>query len=812
MRFGSSRRSSGNRQRSYTRLVIRPMYKRRGRRSVRPNACWAGSRNRRSRTASARWCGGITITASGRGMSQQGDTHPIPRSDRFLLWTLTLLLLFTPLAFGTVEVWSIAVAELLMLSMGVVWLAQMIRNGRIQFDQTPFTIPILSFLALMLFQMVPLPLNTIALLSPAAYSVYSAAASALDLQFEWRTISLNPIATCEEFLRVLTYAMLFWVVLTCFRTRERVERVIVTIIGIGFFLAVFAIIQKYSSNGRIYWIRETAQGGEPFGPYVNRNHFAGYMEIALPLTIGYILAQSAVHTHRLGIRRRLLLWTSHQTSKSILLLFAAIFMGAALLLTGSRGGLVSFAGSMVFFVIMAIMKQTAHSRAVRLALACCGLTLVAAIWIGGNSAFLSLERLEKTLQEPSTDERALLWRDTLRMANDYLRLGSGFNTFEEVFPAYKTSTTQMIFQYAHNDYLQLLAEGGIVAFSLIGWFIVAWYRKVIARWLTRHDPFAVYLALAGMTAVFAMLIHSLSDFNLHIPANAVATVTVLSITLNAALVPALGQNAPHHTDSASAGLQHPASPSPRHSSSADDARSEHRSSGDTNGRNAHLYRDRHGEIDPHESGSRAQSAGREDIIDAVIARLAQPEPLPDLSALCPDRRELTAILLDIRRGLRSSHYATLREAAERQHLDVRSLVQKSDTLLVSMHLASRTDYYAILDVDQDASSETIHEKWVEKMRVYHPDNYEDPTGWIAEQSWSLNEAYAVLKDPEKRRAYDTRRKARVKGGLRTAGATDLRAPDHRINTASLPPQPARTMIIVAVAIASLIVALLLWLL
>src|SRR5574337_359875 len=492
MRFGSSRRSSGNRQRSYTRLVIRPMYKRRGRRSVRPNACWAGSRNRRSRTASARWCGGITITASGRGMSQQGDTHPIPRSDRFLLWTLTLLLLFTPLAFGTVEVWSIAVAELLMLSMGVVWLAQMIRNGRIQFDQTPFTIPILSFLALMLFQMVPLPLNTIALLSPAAYSVYSAAASALDLQFEWRTISLNPIATCEEFLRVLTYAMLFWVVLTCFRTRERVERVIVTIIGIGFFLAVFAIIQKYSSNGRIYWIRETAQGGEPFGPYVNRNHFAGYMEIALPLTIGYILAQSAVHTHRLGIRRRLLLWTSHQTSKSILLLFAAIFMGAALLLTGSRGGLVSFAGSMVFFVIMAIMKQTAHSRAVRLALACCGLTLVAPIWIGGNSAFLSLERLEKTLQEPSTDERALLWRDTLRMANDYLRLGSGFNTFEEVFPAYKTSTTQMIFQYAHNDYLQLLAEGGIVAFSLIGWFIVAWYRKVIARWLTRHDPFAVY--------------------------------------------------------------------------------------------------------------------------------------------------------------------------------------------------------------------------------------------------------------------------------------------------------------------------------
>lgn len=132
---------------------------------------------------------------------------------------------------------------------------------------------------------------------------------------------------------------------------------------------------------------------------------------------------------------------------------------------------------------------------------------------------------------------------------------------------------------------------------------------------------------------------------------------------------------------------------------------------------------------------------------------------------------------------------------------------------MSIHLASRTDYYAILGVDQNASAEAVHEKWVEKMRVYHPDNYEDPTGWIAEQSWSLNEAYAVLKDPEKRRQYDTRRKARMKGGSRTAGATDLIASDHRIDAAStvrLRPKLIQAMVIAAIAIASLIVTLLLW--
>lgn len=448
-------------------------------------------------------------------------------------------------------------------------------------------------------------------------------------------------------------------------------------------------------------------------------------------------------------------------------------------------------------------------------LASCGMILVAAIWIGGNSAFLSLERIEKTLQEPSTEERAVLWRDTLRMAHDYLRFGSGFNTFEEVFPAYKTSATQMIFQYAHNDYLQLLAEGGIVAFGLALWFILLWYRKVTARWLNRHDPFAAYLALAGMTAIFAMLIHSLTDFNLHIPANTIVTVTVLSVTLNASLVaasePDINRRFKLDTDSSI----RPPSRSAGRFPEEQGIRKEGRRGGAAQQSNAGLHANVREHAGTRDSVGRIERDGRAHKINAIIARLAQSEPLPDLSAICPDRRELTGILLDIRRGTKSSCYAELRETSERRHLDVRYLVQKADALLVSMHLTSRTDYYSILGVDQDASPEAIHEAWVEKMRTYHPDNYEDPTGWITEQGWRLNEAYAVLKDPEKRRAYDAERKAQAKGRLRAAGAADLRAPDHRIDTAlkiDLPSQPPRTVIIVAVAVASLIVALLLWLL
>ena len=379
------------------------------------------------------------------------------------------------------------------------------------------------------------------------------------------------------------------------------------------------------------------------------------------------------------------------------------------------------------------------------------------------------------------------------MANDYMRLGSGFNTFEEVFPAYKTSPAQMIFQYAHNDYLQLLAEGGIVAAGLAIWFIVVWYREVTARWLTRRDPLAAYLTLAGMTAVFAMLIHSLTDFNLHIPANAIVTVTVLSITLNAARTMTSGPTV--------------------YPPSAEDTRGEGRGEGDANRHDTSLRADTHRQAGTPDSIERTVRGMGTHSIGAIIARLAQPEPLPDLSALCPDRQELTSILLEIRKGLRSSYFAELREAAALQHLDSRYMAQKAEALLASMHLASKTDYYAILEVDQDASTEEIHGLWIEKMRMYHPDNYEDPTGWIAEQSWSLNEAYAVLKDPKKRRDYDARRTVHIRSGHRTAGATDFLTPDraiHSVSASSARSRLTRVVAIGAIVIASLLVALLLW--
>ena len=200
-------------------------------------------------------------------------------------------------------------------------------------------------------------------------------------------------------------------------------------------------------------------------------------------------------------------------------------------------------------------------------------------------------------------------------------------------------------------------------------------------------------------------------------------------------------------------------------------------------------------------------------VKKIIEALAQPEPLPDLSALCPDKKELMRILLEILEGPKSPYSDDLRETAELQHLDVRDLTQKARFLLASMSIASSTDYYSVLEVDQCASTEEIRERWAEKIKMYHPDKYEDPTGWIAQQARTLNEAYAVLKDPEKRREYDAARRARMRGGIRTQVTKNSVYPGRRADSSLVDIFESKLPLLVAVAataIAGWIIVALLW--
>ena len=124
----------------------------------------------------------------------------------------------------------------------------------------------------------------------------------------------------------------------------------------------------------------------------------------------------------------------------------------------------------------------------------------------------------------STNSRALIWADTVRLVGAYPVFGCGLGAYESALQPYKTVAPLLTVDYAHNDYLQLLAELGVLGFAPLLFLVAVIYRRAL-RHATRlvRGPDA-YLALATAGGLTAIAIHSLADFNLYIPANAMAAV------------------------------------------------------------------------------------------------------------------------------------------------------------------------------------------------------------------------------------------------------------------------------------------------
>jgi O-antigen ligase len=267
----------------------------------------------------------------------------------------------------------------------------------------------------------------------------------------------------------------------------------------GFFVAGFGILQHLTFNGKLYWVREMRYGGIPFGPYVNRNHFAGFAELLIPIPLVPLI---------LGKVRR--------ERRFVIGLFTLILI-CALLLSASRGGVVSLGVELLFLVSIILLQRAGTKH-----LLTGGIVLVAAIslvsWLGVNqilSRFASLQTLEV-----HEHKRASMRHGAWRIFLDHPLLGSGLGTFETVYPSYESLYDGKIVDHAHNDYLEALAETGVLGGLCCAWFIAVLLLAGLHSLQAPSISFASALRLAGLTACCGLLVHSLVDFNLHIPANA----------------------------------------------------------------------------------------------------------------------------------------------------------------------------------------------------------------------------------------------------------------------------------------------------
>lgn len=256
-----------------------------------------------------------------------------------------------------------------------------------------------------------------------------------------------------------------------------------SIILIAFVIAVFGIVQKLSYNGKIYWL--IVKDGGHFGPYINYDHYAGYMEmcgfLAIASFIGKISVSSLVYLKRW--KDKVVWFSTKEANKTLMYLFFAVVMATALFMTTSRGGIMSFLGALaVLYFICLISVETKKQNRILMASALVVLLIVIMFaWVGPEATIDRFQALQIMIKA-FISERAILseirpffWQDTTNMIKDFPAIGVGLGDYSYIFPKYRTFAERWGFlQFAHNDYLQLIAEMGVVGGVFLCGFCV-WY-------------------------------------------------------------------------------------------------------------------------------------------------------------------------------------------------------------------------------------------------------------------------------------------------------------------------------------------------
>ncbi len=268
---------------------------------------------------------------------------------------------------------------------------------------------------------------------------------------------------------------------------------------LGSFVSLLAIVQYFTFNGKLYWFRVLPQGVVPFGPFVNHNHFAGFVELISPPGLAMLLT---------GTVRR---------DKVPLLILLTVLPIGALALSASRGGISSFLFEFVLLTVL--VSQRGQGR--RQLWMTVGLTLAAgflAIWLGLG---WTVERFEhSTPGDLSRDRRVSIYRDTWQIVRSHPWIGTGLGTLETVFPSYESYYDGLVVDHAHNDYLELLAETGLIGGLCMVGFVALFSWRGLSNLRRANNPVCRSLYSGALVACAGLMVHSMVDFNFHIPSNA----------------------------------------------------------------------------------------------------------------------------------------------------------------------------------------------------------------------------------------------------------------------------------------------------
>jgi len=335
-------------------------------------------------------------------------------------------------------------------------------------------------------------------------------------------LTLDWTSTREAFFKLSFDMVLFFLAsqLLASSSRLGLRRFGLVVCVFTFLLSMFALLQLFSSHNEIYW--SIPSPNVALGPYVNRNHYAGLMEMQIPVAASYV--------------------ASEQVSSSLRLLlgFMVLVPVVSLLISGSRGGFLALCGETLIAACILWRRVGPASRRPLVAVAVTAIVLTVAIGLWLVSAettqrFAETLHIDKNVAEPSIATRLKVSRDSLRIWRDHPWIGTGMGSFEVAFPPYQSFPSDLFWDHAHNDYAEALAETGLAGGLLIAVGLTIFFRLALRELRWRSGARTAWIRFGAMVGCCGMLIHSLVDFNLHLPANAAWFVVLVAIACGGGL-------------------------------------------------------------------------------------------------------------------------------------------------------------------------------------------------------------------------------------------------------------------------------------
>jgi len=421
------------------------------------------------------------------------------------------------------------------------------------------------FFGAAVFQLLPIPLSFLRSISPETAAVYEWSGLA-DWGQNFYTFSFVPAATRSEFIKYVCYFLFGFILFKTIRSRRQVEVLVLVILASGLFQAFYGLAEYFGGTGQIFGYKNITGRGAAFGTFINRDHYSGFLEMIFPLCVGYLLAKADFFSMKKGLslRQKIVWFSQEKLQKVIILGFVSVILGAGLFFSLSRSGVIILV--ITFFLMMTAVsagksksKNNRHPDGMRRRTSGSGVGIGNGYGIGsedrrqsasqsrrmhpqtfGHKRYVKMVRttglvlaftlifigikpvIERfTLDSLISESRPRFYALTLDMIGDFPVLGTGAGTYIHAYTRYENEDLGGILHHAHNDYLEMLAEMGVVgggAIILAAFLALGW---MLARWLRRRDEFVRGIGLGSMAGVAAVLIHSMSDFILRTPAVAV---------------------------------------------------------------------------------------------------------------------------------------------------------------------------------------------------------------------------------------------------------------------------------------------------